>query len=59
MAGLEPLGIEIDQARNAGPVQGASTISTDESRVQVLVVPTNEEWEIARQAMAVIAAASD
>jgi acetate kinase len=29
-------------------------ISTDASRVQVLVVPTNEEWEIARQALAVI-----
>jgi acetate kinase len=54
LAGLELLGIEIDPERNAGPVHGASSISTAESRVQVMVVPTNEEWEIARQAMAVI-----
>ncbi len=54
LAGLELLGIEIDQARNAGPLHGPSVVSTDASRVQVLVVPTNEEWEIARQALAVI-----
>ena len=54
LAGLELLGIEIDQARNAEPLQGPRAISTDVSRVQVLVVPTNEEWEIARQALAVI-----
>ena len=54
LAGLELFGIEIDQARNAGPLHGASTVSTESSRVRVLVVPTNEEWEIARQALAVI-----
>ena len=54
LAGLEMLGIEIDPARNAGPVQGPSRVSTDASRVQVLVVPTNEEWEIARQALALV-----
>ena len=52
--GLEMLGIEIDRARNSRPTDGASTVSTDTSRVQVLVVPTNEEWEIAQQALAVI-----
>jgi acetate kinase len=46
LAGLELLGIEIDHARNAGPLDG----SRDASRVQVLVMPTNDEWEIARQA---------
>ena len=54
LAGLEMLGIEIDLARNAGPLHGPSTVSTDASRVEVLVVPTNEEWEIARQTTAVI-----
>ena len=54
LAGLEMLGIEIDRARNSRPPDGASTVSTDTSRVQVLVVPTNEEWEIAQQALAVI-----
>ncbi len=54
LAGLQLFGIEIDQARNAGPLHGPSTVSTEGSRVRVLVVPTNEEWEIARQALAVI-----
>lgn len=54
LAGLELLGIEIDHARNTKPLRGPRVISTDASRVQILVVPTNEEWEIARQALAVI-----
>jgi acetate kinase len=54
LAGLEMLGIEIDRARNSRPPDSACTVSTDTSRVQVLVVPTNEEWEIAQQALAVI-----
>lgn len=54
LAGLEALGIEIDDARNTGLSDGPVVVSTDASRVQVLVVPTNEEWEIARQALAVI-----
>ena len=37
-----------------GPSHGPGAVSTDASRVQVLVVPTNEEWEIARQALALV-----
>ncbi|MDR1049377.1 MAG: acetate kinase [Synergistaceae bacterium] len=45
--GLGFLGIEIDAAKNA--VRGKeAVISTDSSRVKVLVVPTNEELVIAR-----------
>jgi len=54
LAGLERFGIEIDQARNTEPLHGPRAISTGVSPVQVLVVPTNEEWEIARQALAVV-----
>ena len=54
LAGLELFGIEIDQVLNAEPLHGPSTVSTEDSRVRVLVVPTNEEWEIARQALTVI-----
>ena len=55
LGGLEVLGIEMDLERNAGPFRdGPGVVSTDASRVQVLVVPTNEEWEIARQALAVL-----
>jgi acetate kinase len=49
MAGLEPLGIELDPVHNAVRASGARVVSTAASRVAVAVVPTDEEWEIARQ----------
>jgi acetate kinase len=55
LAGLEGLGIEIDAERNESSDRGPRLISTDASRVKVLVIPTNEELEIARQALAVVA----
>lgn len=53
LAGLEELGIELDPERNE---RGARErrISTDASRIQVWVVPTNEESEIATQSAAVV-----
>ncbi|MBF4633195.1 acetate kinase [Agreia pratensis] len=54
LEGLGILGIEIDEERNASPERGPRLISTDASRVAVLVIPTNEELEIARQTLAVI-----
>lgn len=42
-------GVEIDHGRNVERRRGIRRISTDASRVTVLVVPTNEELEIARQ----------
>jgi len=48
-------GIHLDAARNEAPVRGIRVISTDESPVTVLVVPTDEELEIARQAYTVAA----
>lgn len=47
-AGLEPFGIVLDPELNALPNTGPRIISTAASRVQILVVPTNEELEIAR-----------
>ncbi len=49
LAGMEWAGIHLDSARNS--VRGTTVISTDESPVAVLVVPTNEELEIARQSL--------
>lgn len=49
MATLGFAGIEIDPQRNVARERGIRRISTDASRVTVLVVPTNEELEIARQ----------
>ncbi|WP_180934636.1 acetate kinase [Nocardioides ungokensis] len=53
--GLSALGIEVDPARNSSDDVGARLVSTDSSPVAVLVVPTNEELSIARQAAAVLA----
>lgn len=57
LSNLEPLGIEIDPVRNESVDRGVRTISTDSSNVAVLVVPTNEELEIARQTFAAISKA--
>ena len=59
LTGLEPLGIRLDPDRNGGPGGGARAISADGSPVAVLVVPTDEELEMARQAVALLAAADD
>jgi acetate kinase len=47
-AGLEELGIELDAAANER-ARGEAKISAAASRVQVWVVPTNEELIVARQ----------
>jgi acetate kinase len=52
LAGFEWAGIHVDADRNVA--RGTSIISTDDSPVAVLVVPTNEELEIARQAAALL-----
>ncbi|MCY9509634.1 acetate kinase [Paenibacillus larvae] len=44
---LSFLGIEFNKERNATGRGIEKSISTDESKVQVLVIPTNEEWVIA------------
>jgi acetate kinase len=51
LAGLAHLGIEIDPARNHDTRGVEGLISSDASPVQVWVVPTNEELEIATQAL--------
>lgn len=45
------LGIEIDSSRNEARSHSIRRISTDASTVEVLVVPTDEELEIARQTL--------
>ena len=52
---LKMYGIEIDPEKNALPNDGPRIISTDDSKVKVLVVPTNEELAIAQKAAAVAA----
>ena len=54
LAGLEFLGIDLDPERNAGRKKEPTIISRDRSRVTVMVVPTNEELEIARQVVSLL-----
>ena len=46
---LEYLGIELDSATNKVRAKGIKEISTATSKVKILIVPTNEELEIAQQ----------
>ncbi|MDV7357349.1 acetate kinase [Rhodococcus oxybenzonivorans] len=51
LAGLERLGIIVDDTRNSSESRAARRISSDDSEVEILVVPTNEELAIARAAV--------
>jgi acetate kinase len=56
-AGLESFGVRLDPQRNAIRSKDSRTVSPDDSTVAVLVVPTDEELEIADQTMALVATA--
>jgi acetate kinase len=54
LAGLEDLGIRIDEERNTALSREARVISAEGSPVAVLVVPTDEELEMAQEAVALL-----
>ena len=57
MAGMEFLGAKIDQEKNASVKPGRATetdISAPDSKVKVLVIPTNEEIAIARDTLELV-----
>jgi acetate kinase len=56
LGGLDAMGIRLDEQRNRAESGGARVVSADDSPVAVMVVPTNEEWEIARQSLSVVRA---
>ncbi|SPM29176.1 acetate kinase [Mycobacterium terramassiliense] len=56
VAGLEELGIVLDQRRNLSGGRGARQISADGSPIVVLVIPTNEELAIARDCIGALGA---
>lgn len=58
VARLEGLGITVDRDKNHVRSELAREISPSDSRVKVLVIPTQEEREIAGQVMAVLKKAS-
>jgi acetate kinase len=55
LSNLEQMGICVDEERNISGERGIRRISSDNSPVAVLVIPTNEELEIARQTAQAIA----
>lgn len=55
-SGLEPLGMVVDDRKNQNTSKEAFEIQAKEATVKILVVPTNEELEIARQTVAAIQA---
>ncbi len=54
LAGLQGLGIVVDDERNTAPQHGPRIISPDGAPVTIAVIPTNEELAIARQAAALV-----
>ena len=49
------IGVDFDSEANAKAIRGAEgKISTDKSKVDVFVIPTNEEIVIARDTMALV-----
>lgn len=54
VSGMAALGVELDEHRNAKRASDARRISTDDSPIAVLVIPTNEELAIARDCLQVI-----
>ena len=54
LEGLGPLGFEIDSAKNEVRSKDARSIAASSSRTEILVIPTNEELEIALQAAAFV-----
>jgi acetate kinase len=53
--GLQPMGIELDLNRNTDASREARAIHSARSRVQILVIPTNEELEIAEATQLLLA----
>lgn len=54
LSGLEGMGISIDPEKNRGQEPGVFFISPDNSPVRVLVIPANEELEIAVETVEVL-----
>jgi acetate kinase len=52
--GMEAFGIKLDKAENNARKPGARTISTPDSKIPVLIIPTNEELQIAMAAKELI-----
>jgi acetate kinase len=48
------MGIVLDEAKNQAPGKGPAVVSTPESRVSIMVIPTNEELVIAKETRRIV-----
>ena len=53
-AGLEFMGIKIDEEKNKAAFGNEAIISTDDSKVTVAVIPTDEELMVAKDTYSII-----
>ncbi|MCB2376596.1 acetate kinase [Hymenobacter sp. BT635] len=53
---MDFLGLQLDEAKNQQRLPGLRDVSLPDSRARILIIPTNEELEIARQCAELIAA---
>jgi len=51
---MDNLGIELDEEKNKERVDSLRAINTEVSKVKILIVPTNEELEMAKQCYGLI-----
>ena len=51
---LTYLGVELDELKNNFSPKSLTEIQSQNSRVKILVIPTNEEIEITKQCFAVL-----
>ncbi len=51
LSDMDNLGIKLDKERNKNPKKYGWIVSADDSKVKVLVIPTNEELVIARETL--------
>ncbi len=52
--GMDFMGISLDEAKNEARQTGLLEINLTDSRVKILIIPTNEELEIARQCFGLV-----
>ncbi len=53
-ADMEYFGIQLDQVANVGTADQLRAINTADSKVKILIIPTNEELEIVKQCYALL-----
>ena len=48
------LGVEVDEEKNKAAIGEQAVISTPDSKVKIIVLPTNEELAIARETVKLV-----